>query len=143
MGDVTKDLSRWEWACQCGCGFDDLHPDAVTGVQGVRDHLGVAVAINSGCRCRTHNKNEGGGARSQHLPNTARYGRAVDLSAAVTLLDLYTAVCSIPAFAKGGIGVYFDKHGARVHADVRGRKARWGVLHGEKVSILAVLTAAS
>jgi uncharacterized protein YcbK (DUF882 family) len=74
MGDLTKNLSRSEFACKCGCGFDTVDFALAQAVQKIRDHYGRKVTVNSGCRCKRHNKNEGGGEKSQHL-----LGRAADL----------------------------------------------------------------
>ena len=51
MGDLTKDFSRQEFACKCGCGFDRIDPRVVDMCQVIRDKLGAPVRINSACRC--------------------------------------------------------------------------------------------
>jgi len=73
MGDLTKNLSRHEVACNCGCGFDTLDIETARVVQEVCDHFKTTVTITSGCRCATYNKKIGGAARSQHVR-----GRALD-----------------------------------------------------------------
>ena len=67
MGNLTKNLSRDEFACKCGCGLDTVDIKTVQAVQKIRDHYDRAVTITSGCRCKRHNKKVGGGQNSQHL----------------------------------------------------------------------------
>lgn len=80
MGDLTKNLSRHEFACQCGCGFDTADVATVNAIQGAADHFMVSygakriiVTITSGCRCVPHNTAEKGADESQHI-----YARGVD-----------------------------------------------------------------
>lgn len=73
MGDLTHNLSRHEFACQCGCGFDTVDYELVKVIQRMCDYLETTVTINSGCRCQKHNRKIGGSLVSQHLQ-----GRAAD-----------------------------------------------------------------
>jgi uncharacterized protein YcbK (DUF882 family) len=83
MGDLTKNLSRHEFACQCGCGFDTVDHDLPGILQEVADHfleladrntvLRVMIDIKSGNRCEAHNLAEGGSSKSRHM-----WGRAAD-----------------------------------------------------------------
>lgn len=66
---------RREFACKCGCGFDDIDQGLVSVIQRVRDHFGGPGIVSSGCRCPEHNARVGGKANSRHLR-----GRAVDFS---------------------------------------------------------------
>ena len=75
MGDLTKNFSRSEFACKCGCGFDDIDLELVGILQSVRLFLGVPLHVNSGCRCEEHNKKVGGVANSWHTK-----GKAADIS---------------------------------------------------------------
>jgi uncharacterized protein YcbK (DUF882 family) len=59
MGDLSKNFSDKELACKCGCGFSSPGFKLVTTLQALRDEVGEAVTIVSGCRCTQHNKNEG------------------------------------------------------------------------------------
>ena len=72
MGDITKNLSRIEVACPCGCGFDALNPVVSDGFQYIRDHLGMPVHVNSGCRCAAYNATlQGASLTSQHIVGNA------------------------------------------------------------------------
>lgn len=73
MGDISKDFDAIEFACQCGCGFNDVDPTLLAMLQEIRDLVGP-VYINSGSRCPEHNKSVGGKANSAHL-----IGKAVDI----------------------------------------------------------------
>ena len=37
MGTVSKNFSRSEFACKCGCGFDAVDVDLLAGLQALRD----------------------------------------------------------------------------------------------------------
>lgn len=74
MGDLSKNFSRHEFACKCGCGFNTVDVELLDLCEEVREIAGVPITPTSGCRCSAHNLASGGGKRSQHL-----FGRAVDL----------------------------------------------------------------
>ncbi len=81
MGDLSKNLSRHEFACRCGCGFDVVDSELVTVLQTtaqyflnrvtIPDVIGISITINSGCRCYQHNKDEGGSKSSRHMQGDA------------------------------------------------------------------------
>lgn len=63
MGDLTKNLSRSELACSCGCGADSMDYETVMVFQESCDHfagvLGVAkvvATISSAHRCFEYNR---------------------------------------------------------------------------------------
>ena len=66
---MTKNFKKSEFACQCGCGLDAIDPKLVNMLQAVRDKCGFALTVNSGCRCKEHNRRVGGKLDSAHLPN--------------------------------------------------------------------------
>ena len=144
MGDITRSFSRNEFACKCGCGIDDPHPFLVVGLQALRDKANYPLVITSGCRCFDHNEAVGGSFGSHHVPDDGRYSRAADCYlVGVGLRQSVELATMIPVFKSGGIGVYYDEHGARLHVDVRsGPPARWGKLFGKYVPINDVFMAA-
>jgi uncharacterized protein YcbK (DUF882 family) len=71
---LSKNFSRTEFACKCGCGFDTVDAELLTVLQDLRDWISVPVIINSGCRCEAHNTAVLGTVGSQHL-----VGRAADI----------------------------------------------------------------
>lgn len=92
MGDLTKNLSRHEFTCRCGCGFDTVDIELPAKLQDVSDHFAkmserdVRIDITGPNRCQKYNDElrreytESGGRygantaeHSQHI-----YGRAAD-----------------------------------------------------------------
>ena len=126
MGDLTKDYSRVEFACKCGCGFDAVNPVLVEALQKLRDAMGRPVRVISGCRCAAHNKAVGGAAASQHLA-----GNAADVCVVgMTAREIYRGAAGIIAFH--GIGVSDEKE--FVHLDVREHFAHWCYEGGRQVA---------
>lgn len=89
MGDLTPNLSRWEFACKCGCGFDTVDFAVVNAIQGAADRFVTSygakraiVTILSGCRCVHHNGVEKGSRDSQHI-----YARGADLVVEIVTQD--------------------------------------------------------
>ena len=64
---LTKNFSRSEFACKCGCSKNDIDIELVKMLQQARDILGEPIWINSGIRCKKHNKVVGGKSNSSHL----------------------------------------------------------------------------
>jgi len=131
MGNLTRNFSRSEFACQDGCGFDTVDYETVAVMQRLRNeltsHFGreVRIQITSGCRCSKHNAEIGGAPHSQHI-----LGRACDFKVffidtgeqvdwdfvADKLNDMFNG--------KYGIGRYSN----RTHFDTRTNgPARWDV----------------
>jgi len=114
MGDISKHFSRYEFACKCGCGKDTVDVELVKLCEVSREFVGASITPSSGCRCPRHNKEVGGGDKSQHL-----LCKAGDLPVD-NPRDLYNFLCSkYPN--KYGFGLY----NTFVHADCRSKKARW------------------
>jgi len=73
MGDLTKNISRKELACRCGCGFDTADFELVELLQGCVDHfafvdsINVRIDITGPNRCKKHNAEVGGADESQHV----------------------------------------------------------------------------
>ncbi len=79
MGNLTKNLSRSEFACRCGCGFDTVDIELAPAIQDSADHFSavdlvdIRIDITGPNRCARHNEEVGGAINSQHI-----YGRAAD-----------------------------------------------------------------
>ena len=114
MTQLTANFHRSEFACRCGCGFDDIDIRLVDLLQQVRDFFDVPVAIISGCRCEEHNRKIGGAPRSQHL-----YGKAADFRVLNVPPSVVYEFCD--AMNPGGLGSY----ATFTHMDVRDGRARW------------------
>jgi hypothetical protein len=68
-------FKRSEFECKCGCKCDvEMYTELLDILQSVRDKYKKAVVVNSGIRCKTHNKNVGGVSNSRHLR-----GKAADI----------------------------------------------------------------
>ena len=122
MGDLSKDFSRAEFACQgegCCGNSAPVHPALIAALQELREKVGAAMKISSGFRCVTHNACVGGAEGSQHT-----LGMAADVlcPAGWTSERLAKAAETVEVFCKGGIGIY----PGRIHVDVRpDGPARW------------------
>lgn len=120
MGNLTKNFSRHEFECKCGCGEAIIEWPLVMALQRLRDLAGVPIVITSGYRCPDHNKAVGGARGSYHLRGMAADIRIGELDVA----EMYRLAEKVYDFEFGGIGRYTA---ARfIHVDVRGFKARWG-----------------
>lgn len=138
MGDMTRNFSRHEFACHCGCGLDAISPRLVDAVQELRDRLNILYAssddiprnpageipirVSSGCRCERHNRHIGGSATSRHVKPCD----AADVIAhGLTSAQLYDAALDVPILRmSGGLGVYPER--GHLHVDLRGYPVRWG-----------------
>ena len=133
MGDLTKNLSRHEFACKCSANCYAKHVvdfELVQAIQGAVDYFGsqpgttsCMVVITSGNRCVAHNKATPGAASNSyhtkclaadHRIVVTRNGRA-GLLPPLDLYNYYDA--KYPT--KYGIKLYSN----RVHLDVR--KTKW------------------
>ncbi|KMP10846.1 hypothetical protein UR09_05080 [Candidatus Nitromaritima sp. SCGC AAA799-A02] len=107
MGDLSKNFSRHEFLCRCGCGFGEVRPELVQKLQAVRDRVGK-IRINSACRCAEHNRQFGGKSTSSHLK-----GRAVDIACLESRNRfLLLEACLGEGFHRIGIGSLF------IHVDL-------------------------
>lgn len=104
-------FTKTEFACKCGCGFDDAAHELVQNCQKVRDHFDAPFIISSGCRCKAHNARVGGVYNSRHL-----LGHAVDFRIrghSAAEVDAYVA--TLP-----GIVYHYCIDGDYVHMDIGG-----------------------
>lgn len=86
MGDLTKNISRHELACSCGCGANSMDYETIMVVQESCDHFAkqlgidkVVLSISSAHRCFKYNRlpisqgGPGSNDASQHP-----FARAID-----------------------------------------------------------------
>lgn len=113
-------FTRDEFACGCGCGFDDIDPLLVSTLQRLRDEVQRPVIVNSGCRCRSHNAAVKGSKSSQHLR-----GKAADIKidgmAPIQIIDVIRRL-----YLDGEIyvGYVYAINGRSVHVDVRAQQSQ-------------------
>ena len=62
-----KYFKKHEFACKCGCGFNNIDLKLVKILDEIRTYFNRPIQISSGCRCTKHNKNVGGVANSRHV----------------------------------------------------------------------------
>jgi len=143
MGDLSQRLSRHEFACNCGCGFDTVDYELVSNLEQIANHflmmdtdvVRTILHINSGNRCVAHNDEVllkydsdyvPGSSRSQHL-----HGRASDFRLSAVKEDGTTVIISPNVVADYLEERYRGVHGigrynGRTHYDTRTNgPARW------------------
>ena len=116
MGDLTRNFSRNEFACNGGgcCGHSSpMDRVFLEKLQDFRDIAGVPVKVTSGFRCNIHNKNINGAKNSYHT-----LGLASDIKCALPV-ERMVEIAQKVGF--NGIGIYSN----RIHVDDRQVPARW------------------
>ena len=122
-GDLTKNFSRKEFGCKCGCGKDDISPRLAEMCQTIRDAVGVPVRVNSGCRCAAHNAKVGGAPDSYHTQ-----GKAADLSCSLGSRKLAETIQALYVAGKLDGLEYCLRYPTFVHIDIgKKRKQRFAV----------------
>ena len=117
---LTKNFSRYEFDCPCGCGTQMVDPELAEKLQRIRDVVGKKIKITSGYRCLKRNQDAGGGTNSRH-----RYGMAADWRMKDRSLNpVALGILAVEA-GFGGVGIYWYGNYAFVHADTRNAKATW------------------
>lgn len=121
---LTKNFSKSEFNCKCGC----VMPDAVllnvqkvaNQLQYLRRVIGQPIHINSGYRCAEHNAVVGGSVNSQHL-----LGKAADIVVnqlnSSYIYNLINTLIDCGEILQGGLG-WYDHF---THYDIRRTKVRW------------------
>lgn len=112
---LTRNFSRDEFACKCGCGFDDINLLLVGILQYFRDLIGKPITINSACRCTTHNEEVGGEPNSYHVD-----GEAIDF----TCVDFFDLSLIANRLHNWGGGFHFYQNRKFIHLD-NGPRRRW------------------
>lgn len=124
MGDLSRNFSRHEFACNCGCGLDTVDIETLDVLQDCCEYFSaflavdrVTAVVNSGCRCEGYNNQVGGSKNSQHVKC-----RAVDFRIVGVLPINVHKYLDQKYPGKYGIGSY----STFTHVDTRsGGPARW------------------
>ena len=118
---LTKNFSRSEFQCPCGCGQQSVDTELAEKLQIIRDKLGKEIKITSGYRCITHNasKTVGGSPNSKH-----RYGMAADWRTKDRSVNPVALGIIASQYFKA-VGIYWYDGCAIVHTDTRDAKATW------------------
>jgi len=145
MGDIRKNISRYEMACQCGCGSDACDTTLMDTLQITTDHFAwkykakgrVLLEITGPNRCVRHNERiqmevaerkkrtyVPYSSKSQHI-----YSKAADFTLwllvggkkeMITPSEVYDFI-DLEWPDKYGLGLYHN----RCHVDSRANRARW------------------
>jgi uncharacterized protein YcbK (DUF882 family) len=129
---LTKNLSRSELTCKCGCGFNAADIVLVGLLQDACNHFKEKYAsytamliVTSGNRCQKHNADEGGATSSQHIQGIAADHKVrvvIDGELVVVAAEELAGYYDDRYPDSLGIGMYPR---GRVHLDVRSFPARW------------------
>ena len=116
-------FTRDEFACKCGCGFDEIDPLIVTTLQRLRDEVQRPVIVNSGCRCAEHNLKVGGRPAVPSIPGTGSrhlYGKAADIKIdGMTSIQIIDVIRRLYLDGEIYVGYVYAINGRSVHMDVR------------------------
>ena len=140
MGDLTKNFSRSELTCKCGCGLFIKSEQLATLLQRIRDAAGKPITVTSGTRCTYHNKRVKGvtakdtvptkGARGGPHDSNHTHGTAADIvlsgstaGSLWTLIKLLYNGGKLPELA--GLGRYDTFCHVDVDPKVPGRLREW------------------
>lgn len=123
----SEHFSRKELDCHCGCKTPPtVEKELITlakHLELLRKEVGTPITVNCAYRCPKQNVAVGGVKDSQHLR-----GKAADLhQGRLTNAQFASKAAKVPAFNKGGIGMYPSQR--FVHVDFRGYVARWDETH--------------
>ncbi|MDR1510671.1 MAG: hypothetical protein LBS53_13660 [Synergistaceae bacterium] len=78
MGDLSKDFSKSELTCKCGCGLFIKSAQLVSLLQKIRDAMGRSITVTSGTRCTLHNKRVKGVTAKTTIPTKGAPGEPKD-----------------------------------------------------------------
>jgi len=124
---LTKNFSKSEFDCNCGCVMpkevlENIKLLAIQ-LQIIRDYVEEPMYINSGFRCKSHNRRIGSNDTSQHI-----LGKASDVTIKTFTPNEVSNIVEnmltnevLPSFYIGGLGIYKTFN----HIDIRESKARW------------------
>ena len=87
MTTGTKNFKISDFACKCGCGFDNIDQRVVDTAQKIRDMLGIPINIDSGCRCLKYDTRVNEKNNSYHTR-----GLAADLSCELGAKAIWNAI---------------------------------------------------
>lgn len=123
----TEHFWYWEMECRCGCGEVNMNPGTMELLEAVRAHLDAPLRVDSGARCRSHNKKIGGVQSSSHISIT---GNGIDTQCHAVDIecrdDVYRAQL-VPALCMQFHRVYIYPRHIHVDNDPQKPQNRLGV----------------
>ena len=125
MGDLSKNFSKSEFECKCGCGMGNIDPELINVLQDLRDWWRAPITINSGCRCYEYNEKVQLRSNPDYIPGSSRSQHMLGTAA-----DIVVSGISVGEVRRYLNHKYPDKYGigaynSFTHIDVRSKKARW------------------
>lgn len=109
---------EYEYICNCGCGTSNISKVLLGVLNKAREIAGIPFVLSSGCRCKIHNKIEGGSDTSSHLSDEDIECTAVDIAIHSSHARFKVLEGLIKAgFTRIGIGKDF------IHADIDNSKS--------------------
>lgn len=108
---LSQNFKKSELQCK-HCGEIKIDENLIYKLELLRQLLNEPITVNSGYRCKIHNKNVGGDANSLHMKGMAADIRSKNQTELIRLAEI--------VFLNGGIGKYKNF----IHVDV-GNKRRW------------------
>ncbi len=140
MGDLTKNISRHELSCRCGCGYDIADFETVNILQVTADYFGavyqekIIIDISGPNRCIEHNETVQKKYNVNYVPYSSKSkhidGGAVDFKLFRKALN-GSKIQILPKVIHShldkkypnrlGLGLYNNRN----HMDPRSTRARW------------------
>ena len=117
-----KYFTEKEFTCKCGCGCSNVSPEFLIKLEEAREIAGTPFKINSGCRCKTHNKKIGGVEHSPHLCSKHLPSFAADIHCNTDRRRFLIVQALIDA---GFTHIGLSKKDRFIHVDDDSRKAVW------------------
>jgi len=115
MSYESRYFPRAEMACKCGCGVCDVSEVLLQKLDALRERMGHALPVRSGCRCENHNREEGGKEHSPHLAGAGRVCKAADIQVGTPRQAYYLVG---EALDLGFVGIGPNTQKGFVHLDV-------------------------
>jgi len=80
-GKVSDNFTIKEFRCKCGCGICNVSESLLNRLESLRKYVdNDPIHVISGCRCPTHNKNEGGVVDSAHVTDEDQECEGADIT---------------------------------------------------------------
>tara|TARA_Y100000758_G_scaffold285077_1_gene234954 strand:+ start:258 stop:668 length:411 start_codon:yes stop_codon:yes gene_type:complete len=109
--NLTDHFKKKEFACQCRCGTGEISMELVEKLELARIEYGRSMKINSGIRCRVHNRSIGSKDTSSHIKGLAADVACTSMEERHNLLEIF-----LKHFKRVGI------HKVFIHVDVDNQK---------------------
>jgi len=124
MVKLTKNFSKSEFECKCGCSMPEpvFHniQKLANQLQMVRNFVETPITLTNAYRCPEHNAAIGSKPTSQHI-----LGKAADIKikkkSPEQVQIIIEAMIDHGQILQGGLGLY----NTFVHYDIRKTRARW------------------